>query len=295
MNITPSYPNFIPLALQPSIESARRDNTLRERIPAPTQGEPYARESQIGSEKDKARSGESRQAGSQTGESSSRPGVQSDGYVAVSERQGRGQQQGGQDGHNQDSNKEKGSDSQNRQQQAQQKEIEVLKARDQEVRTHEQAHQGAGGQYASSPSFTLSKGPDGKGYATGGEVQIDITPIAGDPAATVRKMQQVRSAALAPAEPSGQDRSVAARASQLEAKARSEQASKVASSLSSVGQATPVSREQRLSPATTAGSASLQAADATLEPTMQRRAAVISQRYDSAWRPADGASVSRYA
>ena len=290
MNITPSYPNFIPLALQPSTESARRDNTLRERIPATTQGEPNARESQIGSEKDKARSSESRQAGSQTGESSSRPGVQSDGYVAVSERQGRGQQQGGQDG-----NKEPGKESQDRQQQAQQKEIEALKARDQEVRAHEQAHQGVGGRYASAPSFTLSRGPDGKGYATGGEVQIDITPIAGDPAATVRKMQQVRSAALAPAEPSGQDRSVAARASQLEAKARSEQASKVASSLSSVGQATPANSEQRVSPATTAGSASLRAADATLDPTMQRRAAVISQRYDTAWRPADGASVSRYA
>ena len=290
MNITPSYPNFIPLALQPSTESARRDNTLRERIPAPTQGEPYARESQIGSEKDKARSGESRQAGSQTGESSSRPGVQSDGYVAVSERQGRGQQQGGQDG-----NKEPGKESQDRQQQAQQKEIEALKARDQEVRAHEQAHQGVGGRYASAPSFTLSRGPDGKGYAIGGEVQIDIAPIAGEPAATIQKMQQVRSAALAPAEPSGQDRSVAARASQLEAEARSEQASQVASSLSSAGQATPANSEQRVSPATTAGSASLRAADATLDPTMQRRAAVISQRYDTAWRPADGASVSRYA
>ena len=290
MNITPSYPNFIPLALQPAIESARRDNTLRERIPAPTQGEAYARESPVGAEKDKARSGESRQAGSQTGESSSRSGVQSDGYVAVSERQGRGQQQGGQEG-----NKEKGSDGQSRQQQAQQKEIEALKARDQEVRAHEQAHQGAGGQYAASPSFTLSPGPDGKRYATGGAVQIDITPVAGDPAATIRKMQQVRSAALAPAEPSGQDRSVAAKASQLEAKARGEQASKMASSLSSVGQATSASSGERDAQATAVGSASLQAADATLEPTMQRRAAVISQRYDSAWRPADGASVSRYA
>lgn len=290
MNITPSYPNFIPLALQPSTESARRDNTLRERIPAPTQGEPYARESQIGAEKDKARSSENRQAGAQTGESGSRPGVQSDGYVAVAERQGRGQQQGGQDG-----NKEPGRESQDQRQQAKQKEIEALKARDQEVRAHEQAHQGAGGQYASSPSFTLSKGPDGKGYAIGGAVQIDITPVAGEPAATIRKMQQVRSAALAPAEPSGQDRSVAAKASQLEAKARGEQASTVASSLSSVGQATPASSDQGVSPASSAGSASLQAAAATPEPTMQRRAAVISQRYDNAWRPADGASVSRYA
>ena len=280
MNITPSYPNFIPLALQPSTESARRDNSLRERIPAPTQGEPFARESQVGSEKDKARSSENRQ-GAQAGESSSRQGVSGDGYVAVGERQGRGQQQGGQDG-----SKEKGSDSQSRQQQAQQKEIEALKARDQEVRTHEQAHQGAGGQYASSPSFTMSKGPDGKDYATGGAVQIDITPVAGDPAATIQKMQQVRSAALAPAEPSGQDRSVAAKASQLEAQARSEQASKAASSLSSGSNATQAS---------SAGSASLQTAGVQLDPAMQRRAAVISQRYDTAWRPADGASVSRYA
>lgn len=290
MNITPSYPNFIPLALQPSTESARRDNTLRERIPAPTQGEPYARESQIGAEKDKARSSENRQAGAQTGESGSRPGVQSDGYVAVAERQGRGQQQGGQDG-----NKEPGRESQDQQQQAKQKEIEALKARDQEVRTHEQAHQGAGGQYASSPSFTLSKGPDGKSYATGGAVQIDITPVAGEPAATIRKMQQVRSAALAPAEPSGQDRSVAAKASQLEAKARGELAANAVSSLSPGGNATPASSDKRDSQASSAGTASLQAADGMPEPTMQRRAAVISQRYDNAWRPADGASVSRYA
>ncbi|MGL4205118.1 MAG: putative metalloprotease CJM1_0395 family protein [Aeromonadaceae bacterium] len=288
MNITPSYPNFIPLALQPSTESARRDNTLRERIPAATQGEPYARESQIGSEKDKARSNESRQ-GAQAGESSSRQGMPGD--VAVAERQGRGQQQEGKEG-----NKEKGSDSQSRQQQAEQKEIESLKARDQEVRIHEQAHQGAGGQYASSPSYTMSKGPDGKSYATGGSVQIDISPIAGDPAATVQKMQQVRSAALAPAEPSGQDRSVAAKASQLEAKARKELASANAvSSRPSGEQSRQAASADDASQSSATGSASLQWAGGERDPVMQRRAAVISQRYDTAWRPADGASVSRYA
>jgi predicted lipid-binding transport protein (Tim44 family) len=46
--------------------------------------------------------------------------------------------------------------------------------------------------------------------------------VEGDPEATIRKMQAVRKAALAPAHPSAQDRSVASRASQQEAKARQE-------------------------------------------------------------------------
>jgi hypothetical protein len=43
-----------------------------------------------------------------------------------------------------------------------------------------------------------------------------------DPKDTIRKMQQVKRAALAPSHPSGQDRSVAARASEIEAEARTE-------------------------------------------------------------------------
>lgn len=57
-------------------------------------------------------------------------------------------------------------------------------------------------------------------YAVGGRVRIDVSAVSGDPAATLRKMQQVRRAALAPAEPSSQDRRVASRASAEEAKAR---------------------------------------------------------------------------
>lgn len=300
MNITPSYPNIIPIALQPQTESARRDNGLRERIPAPAQGEPFARESQIGSDKDKARASEGRQTGYQTSEPGSRQG---DGSLAVAERQGRGQQQGGQEGNN----KDKGSDSQSRQQQALLKEVEALKSRDQEVRVHEQAHRAVGGQYASAATFTMRKGPDGKEYAVGGEVQIDISPISGEPAATITKMQQVRSAALAPAQPSGQDRSVAARASQLEAEARSELASIQAAKLSSLGKSDPSGNEPSTSIADSGGSASLtgsaalQSADTATatatasEATMQQRASIISQRYDNAWRPADGASVSSYA
>ncbi|MAM89233.1 MAG: catalase [unclassified Hahellaceae] len=100
--------------------------------------------------------------------------------------------------------------------------IQDLASRDREVRTHEQAHASVGGAYAGAPSYTYTRGPDGKQYATGGEVSIDTGAIEGDPQATLDKMQQVIRAALAPAEPSPQDRKVAAAASQTINAARAE-------------------------------------------------------------------------
>ncbi|MEO0429599.1 MAG: putative metalloprotease CJM1_0395 family protein [Pseudomonadota bacterium] len=99
--------------------------------------------------------------------------------------------------------------------------VERLAARDREVRAHEQAHARVGGQYAGSPSYTYQTGPDGKRYAIGGSVSIDVSPVPGDPEATIAKMQQVKAAALAPAEPSSADRRVAtiAEAAQREAEA----------------------------------------------------------------------------
>lgn len=88
--------------------------------------------------------------------------------------------------------------------------VDQLAARDREVRNHEEAHARVGGQYAGSPSYTFQEGPDGKQYAIGGEVPIDVSPVADDPEATIVKMEVVKAAALAPAEPSGQDRKVAA-------------------------------------------------------------------------------------
>ncbi len=125
--------------------------------------------------------------------------------------------------------------------QAEQAEIRELAARDREVRTHEQAHMSVGGQYAGSVSYTYERGPDGRMYAVGGEVPIDTAPVAGDPQATIDKMEQVRRAALAPAEPSSQDRSVAAQAAQLIAQARAELAS---TSEEPVGKADPDSRSE---------------------------------------------------
>ena len=55
-----------------------------------------------------------------------------------------------------------------------------------------------------------------------GRYNIDTSPIPGDPQATIQKAQRIRSAALAPANPSAQDRSVAAQATRLEAQARQE-------------------------------------------------------------------------
>lgn len=104
-----------------------------------------------------------------------------------------------------------------------QKIVAQLKKRDREVRAHEQAHKAVGGQYViGGANFSYETGPDGRRYAVSGEVQIDVSKVPGDPKATIRKMQQVRKAALAPVKPSAQDRRVAALASRLETEARQE-------------------------------------------------------------------------
>jgi len=102
-----------------------------------------------------------------------------------------------------------------------QEQIEQLKQRDQEVRRHEAAHKAAAGGFATGgPVFEYQKGPDGKRYAVGGHVSIDTSPVEGDPQATIQKMQVIRQAALAPGDPSSQDRAVAASAARKAQQAR---------------------------------------------------------------------------
>ncbi|MDP6341891.1 MAG: putative metalloprotease CJM1_0395 family protein [Alphaproteobacteria bacterium] len=103
-----------------------------------------------------------------------------------------------------------------------QRQVAELRKQDAEVRRHEQAHANAGGQYAGAPSYGYVDGPDGRRYANSGHVPIDVTPVANDPAATIRKMDVVRRAATAPADPSGADRAVAAKAAQERQKAQAE-------------------------------------------------------------------------
>lgn len=109
-----------------------------------------------------------------------------------------------------------------RQLEAEQRQLQKLAERDREVRAHEQAHQSVGGQYAGAMSFTYARGSDGQNYAVGGEVSIDTGKVANDPQATLDKAETIRRAALAPAEPSSQDRRVAAQAMQMSMEARAD-------------------------------------------------------------------------
>lgn len=79
------------------------------------------------------------------------------------------------------------------------------------VKAHEQAHKAVGGQYAGGISYDYKQGPDGKQYVVGGEVPIQA-PEGKDPEDSIRIMEQVRRAALAPTDPSPQDLKVAASA-----------------------------------------------------------------------------------
>ncbi len=101
--------------------------------------------------------------------------------------------------------------------------VEQLKARDAEVRAHENAHKSAGGQYVMGGiTFRYQTGPDGKRYAVEGEVRIDTSSVSGDPEATIQKARAIRKAANAPASPSAQDRSVASQATAMEMEAQRE-------------------------------------------------------------------------
>jgi hypothetical protein len=110
-----------------------------------------------------------------------------------------------------------------------------LQSRDREVRAHEAAHLAAGaGLIRSGMSFTYQLGPDARRYAVGGEVSIDTSPVANDPEATLLKAQQIQAAALAPANPSAQDRAVASSAAQMALEAQVELAAQRREALSAL-------------------------------------------------------------
>ena len=211
MNINVSLPPLIPTQLQPQVEAARTDNRRAELIPQARQGQASSAESEVGSQKEKSKAGQaSSNQSSQNSRETGQPApttLPDNRFVEATGEDGQRKQQ---------------DPKQQEQQQRQEQQVQDLVERDKEVRTHEQAHQSAGGEYASSPTYQFTQGPDGKRYATGGEVQIDTSAVPGDPAATIAKMQQIRSAALAPAEPSAQDLAVARSAAASEAKARKE-------------------------------------------------------------------------
>jgi hypothetical protein len=95
-------------------------------------------------------------------------------------------------------------------------EVAQLQSTDQQVRSHEAAHLAAAGSLASGGAqFTYEAGPDGARYAVAGEVNISVSE-GRTPEETLQRAEQIRRAALAPADPS---------ASEMEAKARQQIAS----------------------------------------------------------------------
>lgn len=289
MNIAPLYPNFVPLALQPTTEAAARDSALRERIPALTEsgashtGNSNA-ESQLKNSSDSSPrfASTAQQSNADTyslsslknssikkGEETILPST--DTATAVSDDSKEKQQATA------DDDSATSSDSNTQKSQKEEKAIKELKERDTEVRTHEQAHKSAGGQYAGAPAFEMTKGPDGESYATGGHVNIDVSPIADDPQATINKMSQIKSAALAPAEPSSQDLKVAAKADRVAAAARSELA-KSSSSIVSEDQSTDVSM-------TDSTKNLISNDDLSMNAQMRRRSQIILAHYQSSSRP----------
>lgn len=91
-------------------------------------------------------------------------------------------------------------------------EIAELQLIEDKVIAHEQAHMAAGGEFTGGASYGYTVGPNGKRYITSGEVSISI-PGGDDPESTLHALERVKAAALAPANPSGQDQRVAASAS----------------------------------------------------------------------------------
>ena len=219
MNIVTPFPSININTANVYTETARRDNQLREVIPP-------AAANTAGSTENKAQS---------DAEKAKLPGnSDSSTYTAsgkIADNKTIEQREGNADSDQDDAEQEKQqaaeevSEQEELQLEQEQQQIKELKARDTEVRTHEQAHAAVGGQYAGSPSYEYQRGPDGTNYAVGGEVPIDVGVINGDPQATIDKMQTVLAAALAPAERSGADRAIAADATQKMAAAQAELAS----------------------------------------------------------------------
>jgi hypothetical protein len=289
MNIAPTYPNLVPLAQQPATEAARRDNALRERIPQPAESASGKTDNRFDSSADTPQRYISNTQSSaadtysvasvknNSAKNSTETTLPTSETVTAASEQSRRNGQTSSQGDDASSEEEK------KKAQQEEKVVQDLKKRDAEVRTHEQAHKTAGGQYAGSPAFEMTKGPDGQSYATGGHVNIDVSAIPDDPQATLNKMMQIKSAALAPAEPSAQDLKVAAKADMVAAAARSE-----------LSQSATDSSETTKTAANTMQN-SATSDELFVSQQMRQRGVIILARYQSSGRPQAQTALTAYS
>jgi hypothetical protein len=234
MNITPqTHTLSIPTAVNPQTDNLRRENNLREVIAKPAAASQSAAEKGVASDKERGRTP------AQNNESVDFENIRKQAELDAKTINSEGDSQNNAEDQSsaqkflaQETNTEPnveaeqpsdGSPTANSPEAfAEQKIINELQLRDQEVRSHELAHASVGGASTGAPSYTFEVGPDGKKYAIGGEVSVDLSRIDGKPRATIAKMQKVHAAALAPANPSIQDTRVAASASKIILQAQSE-------------------------------------------------------------------------
>jgi hypothetical protein len=96
-----------------------------------------------------------------------------------------------------------------------------LQAASVRVGAHERLHAQIAGRYAdSAPRYIHVSGPDGRLYAVGGSLKVDLRPVPGDPVETLRKAHAIMRAAIGPGDPSAADMRIAAAAYRLAAGAR---------------------------------------------------------------------------
>lgn len=214
MNIVTPFPAININTANVHTESARRDNQLREVIPPPVATNSSNAENKALNDGEKAR-----QPSGDASTYDAKGRLEDDKAIQEREQSEQGSEEKSEQ---QQQEEQKQEQKVAQQEQLELEQIKELKERDTEVRVHEQAHASVGGKYAGSPSYEYQRGPDGTNYAVGGEVQIDVAEVSGDPQATIDKMQTVRAAALAPQEPSSADRAIAADATQKLAAAQAE-------------------------------------------------------------------------
>lgn len=288
MQITSHYPNVSINTANPPTEQARRDMQRRELVEPVREMEKGAAERGVSSDE------RNRSASANT---STVTLYDSSGKETETQQAIAGREDDSASADQQDASEQQAAEQEQAEQQAkaEQQELRELQARDQEVRAHEQAHATVGGRYAGTPSYDYQQGPDGRRYAIGGEVQIDLAPVAGDPQATMQKMQQVKAAALAPAEPSAADRSIASEATNRLLQAQAELIAEQTQQLSDSAPTTKPDEETSLTTVqadqsvdtdiTTTDTVLPQRERLRHSPEMEQRSAVIQNFYQLATEP----------
>ena len=224
MNITPHIqPNPIATAVNPPTDNLRRENNLREVISPPPALSKSVAEKGVASEKDRAKTPAQDDAQIDF-ENIRKRAEKDDSTISDSgERESNPEQNSAGHDENAPNHDHSSHDHQNDAEViAEQQEIKELSGRDKEVRAHEMAHATVGGSTTGAPTYSYEIGPDGKKYTVSGEVSVDLSKVPGDPRATITKMQKVHAAALAPMNPSPQDRRVAAEATKTILEAQTE-------------------------------------------------------------------------